>query len=136
MGCQCVGYKSRTQSLRVTKCSLLTALISNLLRKLVHCADSDSAPEVACCHQRTLRNSKTLLYRLVRNTLPALLHIANMKVIALRAYRINKPMKYPAKCLNSCKFCHSRYFLGHSRRNGNYYTPDLKNMGYLYDIFT
>ena len=76
-GWQIVVHNSGTQSLRVTKCPLLTALISTLLRKLVRYADSNKTPEGACCHQRTLRNSKTLLYRIVNNTLQALLHFVN-----------------------------------------------------------
>ena len=49
----------------------------NLLRKTRPATQcSNNAPEVACCHQRTLRNSKTLLYRIVTNTLTPPLHFA------------------------------------------------------------
>ena len=37
---------------------------------------SNSSPVGACSHQRTLRNSKTLLYRIVGNHLPALLRFS------------------------------------------------------------
>ena len=53
---------------------LFGSLLTRKLALLTQC--SNNAPEVACCHQRTLRNSKTLLYRIVPNTLTPPLHFA------------------------------------------------------------
>ena len=96
-GWQSVVHNSGTQSLRVTKCPLLTALIGTLLRKLVRYADSDKTPEGACCHQRPLRNSKTLLYRIVNNTLPTLPHFAKRKVYEFIVQRFHNLDCTPSK---------------------------------------
>ena len=56
---------------------LFGSLLTRKLALLTQC--SNNAPEVACCHQRTLRNSKTLLYGIVTNTLTPPLHFAKWK---------------------------------------------------------